>query len=152
MQFQGFVLCPFYRSQPLRAGLEVLAGERSHCYTSDNRAPLSRTVVLSHRRRTLGGARGAVRQKGTPAAGQTSQTSPGHQRGDSCLSRVALTPSGHSLSSDMCSNIRGATEAAPEWRLQVQAPDGRGPASRGPRRRGSSGPPALSQLSPRIQV
>lgn len=64
MQFQGFILRPFYRNQSLRAALEVLAGERSHSYTSDNRAPLSRKVVLSHRMPTLGGARGAVRQEG----------------------------------------------------------------------------------------
>ena len=85
---------------------------------------------------TLGGARGAVRQEGTPAAGQTSQTSPGHQRGDSRRSRVALTPSGHSLSPVMCSSIRGATEAAPEGRLQGRAPDGRGPGLAGSRAQG----------------
>ena len=106
--------------------MEVLAGQGSYSYTSDQT-----TILLCPERWSsptesppLGGCTWSSEAgRGHPPAGQTGQTSSGHQGGDGCRSQAALTPRDHSLCSNMCSKICGTTETAPTWQLQARAPD-----------------------------
>lgn len=153
MQFQGFILRPFYGNQSLRAGLEVLAGEHSRSYTSDNRAPLSRKVVLSHRCPPSGGARGAVRQEGN------TQLLAGPAKPALAISGVTAVAAGwlSHPAVTLCPQTRVPTSVEPQKQHQSgsskpKPPMGRVLALRGPRCGASSGPARPESALTRIPI